>query len=200
MTESELFGWRTTSDFIGGPTSPASQYADAVVMELLGGGSDLITMRRIAVRLRCTASAVHQMTGSKAAFVATVTRQFGRRYRTWLQGPAGSDWARLPLNAEDVHGLRVWRALSDLAAGHARSGSTDLADVVAEVNRSEADILPWRLRVTPDDVDWAATPAVLASIRGLRDAMIDASDPLDVESARVALNHLRPQLTKRLVS
>lgn len=59
---------------------------------------------------------------------------------------------------------------------------------------------PFHLHVPESHLDQFHVPGVPAGVRGVREAMAADVDPLDIESARAAIDTLRAQLTERLVS
>lgn len=198
MQPQPIPSWYFTSSFIAHDGSIAGSYADAAVLELLGGGAERLTMAAIARQLNCTPSAIHQMSGGRVEFLRSVARSFATRYRNWLRVAPGTGWARLPIGDDEIHAVRCWLALSELAAAEARAGRPACLEIVDQTDDSEADTLAWRLNVTTESVRWEAVDGTLAAVRGIRAAMA-AENPLGIDQALPILQVLRSQLTNESV-
>lgn len=173
--------------------SPASldhrdMYADAVMELLLEGGVDQVTMASVARALGQTSSAVKQMAGSRRRFLAMVVGRFGGRWAGWAAQPAfrGGVRLRLPVEPDELHGVRTWSVLREIAAGEARAGVPELAEACHESARYERAMLVAALQgrsVEPTD---EVVTALLCLADGLRAAMVDPVAPLGYEAAKKA--------------
>ena len=190
--------WYYRSRFVAADGSIDGSYADAIVVELLRGGPERVTMRSVAAHMNCTPSAVTHASGGRAGFLEMVVRCVGIRYANWLRAGSGSGTLfALPLHADEVHAVRVWRTLSEIAQGEERAGRPYLIELVEAFNAADADALDWRLNVPAAEVCWAKVPAVLAAVRGLREGMVCSRNPLPLANAAALMEVLSAQLTQR---
>jgi hypothetical protein len=177
----------------------AAMYADAVVRLLASGGVEQVSMGAVARWMGQVPSAVKQRAGGRDGFLRMVTARFARRWLRWVMLPARvpSELVRLPKSDDEVHGIRVWSTLCEVAAGAARAGNTELADIVSYVRREHrrhvADELRQVLRRSPTDIE-----VVLVEWLGeaLRAAVTAAVDPLDPAVARAVVALVADCLTE----
>ena len=102
-----------------------AMYADAVVRLLAQGGLEQIKMTAAARWMGQVPSAVKQRSGGRDGFLRMVTARFGRRWLRWVSLPARDlgTLVRLPDGDDEVHGVRAWSALCEVAAGEARQAN-----------------------------------------------------------------------------
>lgn len=160
-------------------------YADAVVEILLEAGLDQVTMGAVARYLDQVPSAVKQMSGGRQGFLGMVVGRFTRRWIAWVAQPRydGAARVRLPVEDDEVHGVRVWSALRELAAGEARAGRAELAECVAEAQVKERMMLIAALRGRGIEASDAVVTALLCLADGLRSAVAAPVAPLSPEEA-----------------
>ncbi|MBO0842217.1 MAG: hypothetical protein J2O46_03465 [Nocardioides sp.] len=161
-------------------------YADAVVEILLEAGLDHVTMGAVARHLKQAPSAVSQMAEGKKGFFAMVVGRFTGRWIRWVTQPDydGAVRLRLPIEDDEVHGVRVWSALRELAAGEARAGDPRLAEHVAEARNKEQMMLRIALRGRGIEVQESVLTALTCLADGLRTAVADPVAPLAPETAQ----------------
>lgn len=193
MTETSLPSWFFSSVFIEGPVTLADQCTDAMVVELLTNGHESITMRTIATRIRCDPSTLHHAFGGRIGFRDAVISQFASRYANWLRGTHNGELVRLPLDADELHAVRVWNAVYELAAGAERSGYVAPIEAVAAAEAVEADLLAWRLDIATTALTPVAVAALLATARAVRSAMAHPVDPLPRSVALAIVEGVRSQ-------
>ena len=90
---------------------------------------------------------------------------------------------------DELPGLRVWLALTEIAGSAGREDLTEIVDHVRErerevMTRTDPD-LPALLTARPSDV-----PLVEATVDGLRRALVRGSDPMTIDDARASLASL----------
>lgn len=160
-------------------------YADAVVELLLDGGTEKVTMASVARSLRQVPSSVSQITGSRKAFLGMVVGRFTGRWARWVAQPdySGAVRLRLPVADDELHGVRVWSALREIAAGEARAGRPELAKTIAEARPSERLMLLAAFRGRGIEASEVVINALLCLADGLRVAMADPVEPIDLELA-----------------
>lgn len=97
---------------------------DAVVTLLRERGVDSLSLGTIARWIGVTPSAMIHKAGSKAKVLEIACSTFARRWVSWWSWPSLDDPCpvRFPESEVELHGARVWHALSELAAGWARAG------------------------------------------------------------------------------
>lgn len=170
----------------------AAMYADAVVLLLVDGGFEQVAMAPVARRIRQVPSAVKQLAGGRAGFLEIVTRRLGRRWLRWadhLSDPRAMS-PRLPRAGDEIHGVRVWSLLREIAAGEARAGRTALADIVAQVDAEERSAMLARFRRAGRPLTEAEAVLVSSVAIGLRARMTAAVAPMTAEDADRALDLL----------
>lgn len=173
------------------------EYTNAVVVLLAEGGPEVVSMAAVARYRQQAASAVKQRIGGREAFLLAVVDRFSERWLDWVGRPPlhGPVKVRLPQRDDEIHGMRVWRVLREIAAGEARAGRTELAEHVAEADAPQrADLARHLRRVTGRTPTEAELTAMLCLARGLRDAMADQVDPLGLEAAQAALELVADRL------
>lgn len=200
MDLSQLTNPDRPSDFAE-PTSVeyAAMYTDAVVLMLAQGGQDRISMGAVARWMRQVPSAVKQMAGGRERFLEMVVGRFARRWRGWASIRGGSDGLvfRLPKEFDEIHGVRVWASLRDLAAGEARAGRTGLAELVAEADRDERTrVFQSRFGRDSGVLDEDGLMLLWCLAHGLRAAMVDHVQPLSYERAARMLRRATESLRR----
>lgn len=161
-------------------------YADALVELLEAGGAERVSMGVVARWMGQVPSAVQQRAGGRNGFLLMVLRRFTKRWLTWTT-QRDINVVRLPACEDEVHGVRVWSVLTEIAAGEARAGRSEPAEVVASARRDERSILEVDLttalgrRPTCHEVT-----LVQCLADGLRRALVTAVEPLDIAAAQAA--------------
>ncbi len=169
---------------------PDDMLTDAAVQVLAVHGARGLSHRAIADCLRVTPARISQLVSrDRLAFV--VTARFIQRwaawieYRRWLDGVL----ALLPVEPEEVPGVRAWLALHEL--GRCRPDIAELLDVARERERAAlADIDG--VALDPQDTD-----LVLATAEGLRAGLCRSQEAVTIEEARSTLGYLLSRLDVR---
>jgi hypothetical protein len=94
----------------------------------------------------------------------------GRRWVRWSDSSYGADVpARLPETEDELHGVRVWAALAELARGEACGGNPEPSRLLTVFCNDERDRTAWNLgrllERRPDELEVAATIALLSGLR-----------------------------------
>ena len=71
--------------------------------------------------LGVTPSSVIQRVGGKARVLEIIVGRFGDRWLDWAAWPCTGDGLRLSTDECEIHAVRVWQALAELASGAARA-------------------------------------------------------------------------------
>jgi AcrR family transcriptional regulator len=168
--------------------------ADYAVTLLAERGVARLSSAAIARSMKVTPQALGQQVGGRARIYELLLIAFGRRWLGWSARPGwNSDLpARLPADQDEIHGVRVWQALRELARGELAAGNPTLQRHVTWVHREEREMLAHELRrlldrpVLDEELDWTA-----ALISGLQTALADPDPRLTHEGARrVLTRHL----------
>ena len=166
--------------------------ADATVDILAGTSIAGLTSRAIAAWLRVTPSALTQR-ADRAEVIRLVLIFFADRWEKWVHIPPWHDLpARLPMTEEEVHGVRVWHALGELARGEALAGNLVPTDVIGRAREEErASVsanLARLLDRRPTDAEVVGTVALVAGLRlelATAPTAISATEAADVLTAHV---------------
>lgn len=142
---------------------------DAAIGLLAETGVAGLTSRAIASRLRVTPSALSQQ-GGRQNLLRLVFLLFADRWEDWVDVPPWYDLpARLPESEEEMHGVRVWHALAELARGEALAGNPLPSDVLlgarAQERASIARHLKRLLGRTPSPPEVSTTAALVVGLR-----------------------------------
>jgi len=166
----------------------AAIYADAVMMVLLDGGLAAVSMGAVARQIGQAPSAVKQYAGNAENFVVMVIDRFAQRWRSWaFVSPRSSRLpVRLPMTDEEVHGVRVWAALTEWAAGEARAGREQAAHVLEHLRVVDRIRIAAALRRRKPEVSPADVTVVECFARGVQAAMTDPKGPLSIAEAEEA--------------
>lgn len=151
-----------------------------------------LSSRAIAAQMRVTPSALTQRAG-RAELLRLVLVIFSDRWLQWVDVPPWHDLpTRLPQNAEEMHGVRVWHALAELARGEALAGNRVLTEVMAQARQDERQLVAGRLGHllgrTPSHAEVATTTALVAGLRlevVAVDPAISPAEAVDLLSAHV---------------
>lgn len=153
------------------PDSPhlGDMVADAAVRILEQTAVTGLSSRAVAAGLRVSPSALTQR-ADRAELLRLVFVFFVDRWSRWVDVPPWHDLpARLPQSAEEVHGVRVWHALAELARGEALAGNQVPADVIARAREDERLLIANRLTGLvgrrPSDAEVTLTTALVVGLR-----------------------------------
>lgn len=184
-------GWSWT-----GPTSPfldpdspfpADRLTDAVVEALRAGGVERVTLGAAAREMGVSSQATHKLAGGRAEFLGQVVATFLSRRWAWMT--TGDGPARIPTSEEELHGLRVYRLLVELAAGEHRAGREGLAQQLERDRHRYRDWVRYSANqrrsapMTEDDLDRFET-----IVDGLLTAMVRPLDALSPDLAQAILD------------
>jgi hypothetical protein len=151
---------------------------DAAVIVLGDCGVDRLSVGSLARWLNVTPAAVLKEY-SRARVIELVVATFGNRWLDWSDpGPFRAFTTRLPQTADEVHGVRIHRALSELVRGELVAGRVEPSRIWSEVRRDELHMLQRRLGATEHDAE-----QMLALATGLRLALADPEPTLTYETA-----------------
>ncbi|MEX0426314.1 hypothetical protein AB3X52_01690 [Nocardioides sp. DS6] len=174
------------SDFAE-PTSVdhAAMYADAVVTLLADGGFEQVAMGPVARWLEQVPSAVKQRAGGREGFLRMVVGRFARRWLRWATFVPyrAAVPLRLPAEDDEVHGVRVWAVLREIAYGEARAGRPGLAELVREAEQRERDSMGRAFSQAGRPLTEIELGAVSCLVAGLRAALVRPVDPLPLHLA-----------------
>ena len=178
-----------TSPFLE-PNDPSlrAMLGDAAVHLLADRGVGDLSSRAIAGYLGTTPSALTQRAHREQQLQLMVVA-LGQRWLDWSGcRPETGLPARLPGSADEVHGLRVWAALTELARGEAAAGNPEPARLIAGYRAEERAMIDWSLmRILdrrPGPEELAVTAAIVA---GLREELVAPSPALTADAASAAL-------------
>ncbi|RHW24811.1 hypothetical protein D0Z08_22860 [Nocardioides immobilis] len=124
--------------------------------------------------------------GARRRVIALTVGAFADRWIAWVRPGLLDDLPlpSLPRTEDEVHGVRVWMALSELARGDLVAGIPDAAARIHATRRQEREVLRHRLW------DWLGTPPddddvleLCALTDGLRSALAAPIPDLTPEDA-----------------
>lgn len=185
--------WPTSPFLRSTSPRPADIYTDATVDLLRRQGVDVWSVRAVATWMQLTPSAI-LMRHSRVEVVTLVVATFGNRWLDWCRAPLHGDLpARLPETDDERHGVRVWRALQELARGARAAGHPTAEEQVRAVRadeRAQADHdLARRLERPARPEELETTMALTA---GLRSELTAPGTQLTAEAANDLLaRHVR---------
>ena len=161
----------------------AAIYADAVVILLAGGGFDRVAMGPVARWLDQVPSAVKQMAGGRDRFLEMVIGRFARRWLRWATFIRFGQVipVRLPARDDEIHGVRVWSLLREIAYGEARAGRPSLAELVADVDEAEHAALVRELARSSREPTEAEAALVSCLVAGVRAALARPLRPMNAQ-------------------
>lgn len=164
---------------------PGEILTDGVVHVLARRGLDQLSVGAVARWMKVTPEAVLKTT-SRARFVEIVVGRFGERWVRWTAPGYGADVpARLPESEAELHGVRVWHALVELARSEAIAGRPTAEGIVAELRRREATALTSELRHRLGrPVDALEVAGMGALVDGLRRMLAVPGSELTPDQAR----------------
>ena len=163
---------------------------DAAVEVLRDATLPGLSVRALARWMGITGPALTQRFGSRQRILEIVLTRYTRRWLGWAGWPDPTDAcpARIPESPIEIHALRVWLALHELANGEHRAGNDELSGVLTWARQEERELLGRGLddrlarRVTDLEVD-----ATLALLEGLRCALAVPEPKLTADEARSIL-------------
>ncbi len=119
---------------------------DAAVARLAEGGAELLTLQSVAAWLGLTRQALSQRlddpNGPRRRMIQLIVLTFGERWLTWVgPGPIHGDLdrppVRLPATPDEIHAVRVWTALTELARSEAARGNPHPLTALTRVRDEE---------------------------------------------------------------
>ena len=125
--------------------------------------------------------------GARRRVIRLTVRAFAKRWTLWCRRALVQDppVPALPGSDDEVHGVRVWAALTELARGDLAVGIGDSAGAIHEARKEERATTRGRLRdwlgVEPDDDD---VVEICALTDGLRAALAAPLPDLTPDVAR----------------
>jgi hypothetical protein len=143
--------------------------ADAAVRILEQTAITGLSSRAVAAWLRVSPSALTQR-ADRAELIRLIVIFFVDRWSRWVDVSPWHDLpARLPHSAEELHGIRVWHALAELARGEALAGNPVPAELITQAREDERllvrDRLGGHLGRPPSDAEVATVTALVAGLR-----------------------------------
>lgn len=158
---------------------------NAIVLLHESGGVDQITMSAVARRLNMARSSIHQAHGNLTGFYVSLISRFSFRWYDWFSSGYGDPTpVRLPEEASDHVGVRVWSSLRAVAAAQAQAGSREPWDAVERVLGRERRFLAAAIRDAHGSWPEPATVGgLLALADGLRTQMVSPVEPLALGDA-----------------
>lgn len=171
---------------------------DAAVAVLEDRSVVAVNASALARRLGMSRQSLHdrlwEPTGSRRRVIRLTVLTFANRWAGWVQ----SSWTgdppvpALPRTDDEVHGVRVWAALTELARGDLAAAIPDSAGAIHEARREERNLVREQLR------EWfAAEPTedevveISALTDGLRGALVAPLPDLTVDAAeRILIGRL----------
>ena len=157
--------------------STEDMLTDAAAHVLAAGGATALSLRAVAAWLKVTPARVSQLV-TRDQLPVVVAARFAQRWVDWIEYRRWSEsaLALLPAEPEDVAGVRVWLALSELARHR-----TDLSEILDAARDRERDVLT---ELSDLHLDQHAADLVLATADGLRAALCGLGAALSVTEAR----------------
>lgn len=134
-----------------------------------------------------SSQATHKLAGGRAEFLGQVVATFLSRRWAWMT--TGDRPARIPTSEEELHGLRVYRLLVELAAGEHRAGREGLARQLDRDRHRYRDWVRYSANqrrsapMTEDDLD-----RFEVIVDGLLTAMVRPLDALSPDLAQAILD------------
>lgn len=116
---------------------PDEILTDALVHVLAERGLARFSVSALARWMKVTPAAVLN-TKPRKHVVEAVTARFGDRWLAWGKPDLYDDIpARLPQTEDEIHGVRVWHALGELARGETVAGRPNPTEILADIRRRE---------------------------------------------------------------
>jgi hypothetical protein len=169
------------------PDNPslAAMIGDAAVHLLVDRGLVDLSSRAIAGYLRVTPPALTQQ-ANRAEQLRLLVVAIGQRWISWsCSGGGGTGLpARLPGTDDELHGVRVWAAVAELARGESARGNPVPSNLLDTFRNEERDLVAWNLdRILdrpprPDEV-----VLTVALVAGLREELIAPRTRLPFDQA-----------------
>lgn len=184
------------------PLRNAQQVGNAGVRILAREGASGLTLKALGEELRMSGPGVGRWFGNVAQVRRVVVDQIGSRWVNMLKNgwrePLDDSWSAgdfhplIPLQEHELTELKVWHTVVQAGLDDAALGPVvgrHAADEITSV-RHLASRGGWRL--SPDE-----ERAILVTVRGLRQAMLQTRDPLPLEEAHEQLRSLVRLLVPR---
>jgi hypothetical protein len=153
------------------PDNPnlSAMIGDAAVHLLATRGLRDLSSRAIARHLGISGPAL-TLQACRTEQLRLLVVALGRRWVRWSDSSYGVDVpARLPETEDELHGVRVWTALAELARGEAAGGNPEPSRLFTAFCRDERDQTAWNLgrllERQPDELEVAATVALVSGLR-----------------------------------
>ncbi len=156
--------------------STEDMLTDAATHVLAAGGATALSLRAVAAWLKVTPARVSQLV-TRDQLPVVVAARFAQRWVDWIEFRRWSEGALalLPAEPEDVAGVRVWLALSEMARHRA-----DVSEILDAARDRERDVL----------TDLSDPDLVLATADGLRAALCGRAAALSLTEAHSTLADL----------
>lgn len=168
--------------------------ADGAVDLFRKRGVDALNVAALARWMRISRQALHERLwdpeGSRRRIMRLTLLAFANRWLAWVEVPLVDDppLPALPSTEEEVHGVRVWAGLLELARGERSTGNTDPAAVVTATLARERESVTARvgewLGATPSEEDMSE---LFALTDGLRATLIESAPRITCDQARALL-------------
>lgn len=124
-----------------------------------------------------------------------VTQRIAGRWVRWASRPAYGVLLRLPEHDDELHGVRVWSLVREIAAGEHRAGRPVLAEVVAGAEAREREALEFEVAAVLGRRPTQIEVRVLQCFGvGIRTAMTDSVAPLAMSDAQEILEWVTSRL------
>lgn len=165
-------------------------FADGLVHLLGRSGLDRWSVRELARWMKVTPAAVLAKYRRADVLVMAVS-EYARRWVAWAGYPPYDSGlpASLPASAEEVHGVRVWWLLGELARSERLAGRPAAEEVYLAAEREERAFLARELEVLVErrvsTEDLTATAALVAGLRAL---LVAPAPALSAEAAQQVLH------------
>lgn len=167
-----------------------SWYCQSILRLLVTGGVDQINMNAVAREMRKYPSAIKQSSGGRAGFLIRVTKEFASRWDKWIyrQMDPANHRPPIPRTVVEIHGVRAWSAIRELAAGEARAGRPAMSEIISRVDVQERSAIAQMIQMTTRrEADPVAVMYIWCVARGLRAAVTDPQPHLTADEAEEIL-------------
>jgi hypothetical protein len=168
---------------------PADIWTDAVFQFLHSHGIHTFSVSALARELRVTPAAVLQRQ-SRRDLLSDVVLTFGARWLWWSLQPSYAEPipGRLPSTDHELHAVRVWQALCEVARGAAAAGDPELLEHVRWVRTEESAQVGFALdRLLDRPPEQSELDLTLVLLDGLRRELAAPDPRITLDQARDVL-------------